>query len=278
MRSIYEQKWSVRFDRHGLIGGPGYSLPAPDELEIFDFAALRAGAVCNLQLKGDQATGLALVHRGANLRNVLVVQAPPSAQDCRLIIGSDCSICGTIALSAPEQTAILASGVPRLAHGGNIHAQLWSPRNLLYMGAGSSTNGTRYDLAGEGSAIIVGDDCMFARNTAIASTDHHAVVDMADDGWRNPPADVVLEPHVWLGEGAAVAKGVVIGIGAAVGAHSFAVKAIPRFTIVGGVPARPIRSDVCWHRQAQPRPGETERIRALAEAVPPFAGSLRSIA
>ena len=58
--------------------------------------------------------------------------------------------------------------------------------------------------------------------------------------WRRSHR-VTLGHDVWIGHGATVLPGVSIGTGAVVGAGAVVSKDVPPFTIVGGVPARPIR-------------------------------------
>jgi acetyltransferase-like isoleucine patch superfamily enzyme len=56
--------------------------------------------------------------------------------------------------------------------------------------------------------------------------------------WRSP---VVIGNDVWIGAGAVVRRGVTIHDGAVVGAGAVVVDDVAPYTIVGGVPARPIR-------------------------------------
>ncbi|MFN3514474.1 MAG: DapH/DapD/GlmU-related protein [Phenylobacterium sp.] len=58
--------------------------------------------------------------------------------------------------------------------------------------------------------------------------------------WRRSHK-VVLGHDVWIGHGATVLPGVTIGTGAVVGAGAVVSKDVSPFTIVGGVPAKPIR-------------------------------------
>lgn len=58
--------------------------------------------------------------------------------------------------------------------------------------------------------------------------------------WRRSHR-VTLGHDVWVGHGATVLPGVTIGTGSVVGAGAVVSKDIPPFTIVGGVPAKPIR-------------------------------------
>jgi acetyltransferase-like isoleucine patch superfamily enzyme len=47
---------------------------------------------------------------------------------------------------------------------------------------------------------------------------------------------------VWIGAGAIVLPGVTIGKGAVVAAGAVVTSSVPPFTVVGGVPARPIKT------------------------------------
>jgi phosphonate metabolism protein (transferase hexapeptide repeat family) len=58
--------------------------------------------------------------------------------------------------------------------------------------------------------------------------------------WRRSKK-VRIGHDVWLGHGAVILPGVTIGIGAAVGAGAVVSKDVPPYTIVAGVPAKPIR-------------------------------------
>ena len=60
------------------------------------------------------------------------------------------------------------------------------------------------------------------------------------DAWDNR-GDIVLGNDVWIGYEAVLLSGVTIGDGAIVGARALVTEDVPPYTIVGGVPARPIR-------------------------------------
>lgn len=63
---------------------------------------------------------------------------------------------------------------------------------------------------------------------------------MAERG-NTIPARVVLEANVWIGANATILPGVTIGENAVVAAGAVVTRDVPANTIVGGVPAKPIR-------------------------------------
>lgn len=58
--------------------------------------------------------------------------------------------------------------------------------------------------------------------------------------WDNK-GDIIIGNDVWIGYEAVIMAGVHIGDGAIVGTRAVVTKDVPPYTIVGGVPARPIR-------------------------------------
>lgn len=58
--------------------------------------------------------------------------------------------------------------------------------------------------------------------------------------WDNK-GDIVIGNDVWIGYEAVVLSGVTIGDGAVIGTRAVVTKDVPPYTIVGGVPAKPIR-------------------------------------
>lgn len=60
------------------------------------------------------------------------------------------------------------------------------------------------------------------------------------DSWDNK-GDIVIGNDVWIGYEAVILSGVTIGDGAIIGTRALITKDVPPYTIVGGVPAKPIR-------------------------------------
>lgn len=60
------------------------------------------------------------------------------------------------------------------------------------------------------------------------------------DAWDNK-GDIVIGSDVWIGYEAVILAGVTVGHGAIIGTRAVVTKDVPPYTIVGGVPAKPIR-------------------------------------
>lgn len=60
------------------------------------------------------------------------------------------------------------------------------------------------------------------------------------NAWDNK-GDIIIGNDVWIGYEAVILAGVTIGDGAIIGTHAVVTKDVPPYTIVGGVPAKPIK-------------------------------------
>lgn len=60
------------------------------------------------------------------------------------------------------------------------------------------------------------------------------------DAWDNK-GDIVIGSDVWIGYEAVILSGITIGDGAIIGARAVVTKDVPPYTIMGGVPTKPIR-------------------------------------
>ncbi len=92
--------------------------------------------------------------------------------------------------------------------------------------------------------ITIGDYVMMAPNTSIYTITHKfsdAAIPMVQQG-KTEPKKVTLKNNCWLGRNVVVLPGITIGEGAIVGANSVVTKDVAPFTIVGGVPAKLIRT------------------------------------
>ena len=85
--------------------------------------------------------------------------------------------------------------------------------------------------------VRIGNYVMVADLVAIHDTTFHAV----DEGASPRIAPVVIENNVWIGRGAIVLPGVVIGRHSVVGAGAVVTDDVPERSVVVGNPARVVR-------------------------------------
>lgn len=99
-------------------------------------------------------------------------------------------------------------------------------------------NCTFYDLGG----LDIGDDVMIGPNVNIITTGHPLDPSQRRSVTIGKP--IVIERNVWIAAGATVIGGVTIGENSVVAAGAVVTRNVPPNTLVGGNPARAIRS-VC---------------------------------
>lgn len=89
------------------------------------------------------------------------------------------------------------------------------------------------------TAIVIGDNCMFATNCYLTDADWHDQYDRT--AAPGSTRAIVLHDNVWIGDSAIVCKGVTIGENSIVGAGAVVTRDVPPNTIVAGNPARPVK-------------------------------------
>lgn len=91
--------------------------------------------------------------------------------------------------------------------------------------------------------VELGDDVMLGTHTVILSSEH-SIDDVTVPMGRQPSQTrpVVIEDDVYLGAHVTILAGVRIGTGAVIAAGAVVNRDVPAYAVVGGVPARQIRS------------------------------------
>lgn len=97
--------------------------------------------------------------------------------------------------------------------------------------------------------LVIGNHVMFGPGVTIVTGDHRTnaigkyMTDLSDaDKLPENDQDVIIEDDVWIGANATVLKGVIIGKGSVIAAGSVMTKSCPAYSIVGGIPARVLKS------------------------------------
>ncbi|MFZ2990448.1 glycosyltransferase [Ideonella sp.] len=121
----------------------------------------------------------------------------------------------------------------------------------LRVGSKSTMMGAKITLH-ESGLIEIGEDCMFAGEVRMDTSDMHSIIDASTGQRLNPPGDIHIGEHVWIGFGCYVLKGIRIGEHSVVGACAVVAQDLPPNSLAVGVPAKVIRSGVSWHRDRLP--------------------------
>lgn len=87
--------------------------------------------------------------------------------------------------------------------------------------------------------VTIGDGCQIGHNVVFATLNHGL---SPEERKSTYPAPIVLGKNAWIGSNAAILQGVTIGDNAVVGAGAVVTKDVAANTVVGGVPAKFIKS------------------------------------
>ena len=102
------------------------------------------------------------------------------------------------------------------------------------MGAGSSI-AQNCSISGEKAGVFIGENVMIAPNVVIVAFNH---------GFEEIDIPMSKQDNVWIASNCTIGKGVKIGTGSIIGANSFVNRDVPAYCIVGGVPAKIIKSRI----------------------------------
>jgi len=97
-------------------------------------------------------------------------------------------------------------------------------------------NCTFYDLGG----LEIADDVMIGPNVSLITSGHP--LEPSQRRARVIAKPIVIERNVWIAAGATIIGGVTVGENSVVAAGSVVTRDVPQNTLVGGNPARVIRS------------------------------------
>ncbi len=202
-----------------------------------------------LGIRGVRVHGMA---EGAELIIVFDESAAPISLDLYagghtdnlVVFGSQCAVQGDI----------------RFGGGGNLvfcggrgeqqyyRVALYTTTSAFVFGADSTSVGAYFHIEGPRRHVVVGRDCMFSAEVYVAATDNHAIIDKATGTVLNPPEDILIGPHAWIGFGATILKGVDVGADAIIAARALLTRSAPPGALLAGAPAKIVREGVTWHR------------------------------
>jgi acetyltransferase-like isoleucine patch superfamily enzyme len=111
----------------------------------------------------------------------------------------------------------------------------------IFLGKNSHINQYCCIWASKNSKIVLGDNLLMGPGVKIFSSNHSTKIGIPMNTQPYREKDIIIGNDVWLGANAVVVAGVTIGDGAIVAAGSVVTKDVPKNTIVGGIPVKPIK-------------------------------------
>jgi acetyltransferase-like isoleucine patch superfamily enzyme len=129
-------------------------------------------------------------------------------------------------------------------------AVLWFEDRNGSLRVGSNTTMVEVHIAvTEKSTVTIGEDCMFANDIDIRTGDSHSVIDTQTGERLNHAGDVIISRHVWVAPHTVILKGVNIGENSIVATGAVVTKSCEPGVIIGGNPAKVIKTGVSWKRE-----------------------------
>jgi len=125
------------------------------------------------------------------------------------------------------------------------------PNKTLFIGSGTSiSHGVMINTR---CGLRIGRGVLIAREVIIMDYDGHPIFDATtsstectSERYGGKAEPIVIEDHVWIGFRAMIMKGVKIGKGSIVGAHSCVYSDVPENSIVSGNPAKIVKQGISW--------------------------------
>lgn len=117
---------------------------------------------------------------------------------------------------------------------------------IIEIGKNTSICGKTQLAVIEGCSIRIGEDCLFSSDISVRTGDSHALLNAA--GQRiNPPQNVVIGPHVWVGNRVIILKGVHLPSDCVVGAGAVVTKSVTASQcVIAGNPAKTVKESINW--------------------------------
>ena len=110
---------------------------------------------------------------------------------------------------------------------------------MLSIGEGSRINAPLY--AELNAPIVIGKRVSIGHNTVFVTTNHDTSNALDRAGTANADG-ITIEDGAWIGARATILPGVTIGQGSVVAAGSLVTQSVPANKLVGGVPARAVKT------------------------------------
>ncbi len=244
----------------------GFSLPDRDCLELLEVTPNNAQAICQeygklvINILPPATNNYLLLDSNSKFRTRFIVEFAGSNN--LAVIGKDLPCSGNIAFKNDNGVFIVTGETRQQC---KLSIKLLGKNSTFFLGKYSSANRLTCVMNGENTKVIIGDDCMFAKDVWIRNSDMHSIFDLDSGAWLNPATDIIINPHVWVGQDSLILKNTEIGFGSIIGAKSLVNKKVDKCSLAAGIPAKKIKDNVSWDRKIEPRQNRIEYVRKVKE-------------
>lgn len=114
-----------------------------------------------------------------------------------------------------------------------------------------TTIGSADIFCGESNTSIeIGSDCMFSREIVMNTSDFHSIVEHDTRKRINPPKNITIGEHVWVGNGVSIMKGASVGNNSVIASRALVSgKVYSEHSLLAGLPAKVIKESINWTRE-----------------------------
>ena len=131
--------------------------------------------------------------------------------------------------------------------------ELEGSNTLVNIGKNTTIGSANFMIGESDTNINIGEDCMLSRNIILSTSDYHSIISLETKERINPPKNITIKNHVWIGYSAYISKGAIIGNNCIVASHAYVGgKKFKDHTILGGLPAKQLRENINWSREKLP--------------------------
>lgn len=165
-----------------------------------------------------------------------------SGNNNKVIIGKNCLLTNTrIQIGGGNNQVIIEDNARFI---GPCKIIIEGENSVLHIGNNAGIRGVEFNL--NGARIDVGELCMFSYGIILRNHDSHKIFDLNHTTILNPPKDIILGKHVWVGQDAKILKGCHIGDDSIIGLGAVVTKSCKAGSVMTGVPARVVKENITW--------------------------------
>lgn len=191
--------------------------------------------ICSVYIQGDHNLFTCRSKIGRKFKIKLI------GSDNLIDIGSLCLLTNTEIQLVGNDSKIIIEDKVRFMGPCKI---IMGSNSTLIIKRNAGIRGVEFNL--NGAKIEVGELCMFSYNIVLRNHDSHKIMNATNGEILNPPKDIILGNHVWIGQKATILKGCHIGNNSVIGFGAVVTKSCNDGSVMVGCPAQVVKEGITW--------------------------------